>query len=353
MASKRINADIIRGNYTRRDAFEFKLPSTKCPRNGIGDVVVSDTPKITKDPFQLQYIPPSSLLETGINQLKFFQKERKGYYYVECASHRFSLSDLQDMQNMHRIRDLQRAVQEELAWFSGPYLKPKNVQKYPPDSTIKAFQELLYLKPFDDILPLYDMTPNEMAYVCRSSWLCSGHLCWAASTFNKDQSDSFCCFINGIRDVERLARRRLQAHQPKRLLFFVNVAINAGKCVLTTDSIRGCHWTLCQVDNEKNSIVYADTLGWKIPDGLLEKVRKFTDAVYQKDVGDYELVICHRPEFVDKDGRHSCKLSCAMNYPVQTCSSICGVISMAMAAVAVHKPVLFQQMTSRYLLINI
>ena len=105
---------------------------------------VSDSPRITTNPFSLKTIPPFSLLTTWDKQLSFWQKEEKGYYYLQHGSQCFSISDIKDMLKVHYARDLQRAVQAELNWFSEPYIKPLTVQMYPPESSIKKFQEILY-----------------------------------------------------------------------------------------------------------------------------------------------------------------------------------------------------------------
>ena len=114
------------------------------------------------------------------------------------------------MLKVHYARDLQRAVQAELNWFSEPYIKPLTVQMYPPESSIKKFQEILYLNPFDYIIPNYDMTQNEVASLCVTRWVLSDLLMWMAKTLNKEQSDFYCCVINSVNDVERLATRKLQ-----------------------------------------------------------------------------------------------------------------------------------------------
>ena len=140
---------------------------------------------------------------------------------------------------------------------------------YPPESSIKKFQEILYLNPFDDIIPNYDMTPNEVASLCVTRWVLSDLLMWMAKTLNKEQSDFYCCVINSVNDVERLATRKLQSKHLKGFFFFVNVSKSGGKTVLGTDVIRGAHWTICHVSEENKMIVYGDTLGWHLPEGLI------------------------------------------------------------------------------------
>lgn len=151
--------------------------------------------------------------------------------------------------------------------------------------------------------------------------------------------------LNTVNDIECLVERRLQSHKPSSLVFFVSVALSTGKTVLASDHHRGIYWTLCQVDHSNKSVVYADTLGWQVPEGLTEKVNCFIIAVYREEITDYEMNICHKPEST-VNGHHSCTPSCA-KYPVQTCSNVCGVISMVMAAVATHKEDLFLEMISR------
>ena len=323
--SKQVTSSVLT-THTRREAFEFKLPPTKSPRNADGDFVVSDSPRITTNLFSLKTIPPFSLLTTWDKQLSFLQKEEKGYYFLQHGSQCFSISDIKDMLKVHYARDLQRAVQAELNWFSEPYIKPLTVQMYPPESSIKKFQEILYLNPFDYIIPNYDMTPNEVASLCVTRWVLSDLLMWMAKTLNKEQSDFYCCVINSVNDVERLATRKLQSKHLKGFFFFVNVSKSGGKTVLGADVIRGAHWTICHVSEENKMIVYGNTLGWHLPEGLLEKVNRFTTTVFKADVASYNLVICHNPKYTMK-GRHVCGNSCTP-YPLQTCASVCGVISM-------------------------
>jgi len=115
---------------------------------------------------------------------------------------------------------------------------------------------------------------------------------WMAATLNNEQSNTFCCALNAVNDVDRLAARKLKSHEPKNPVFFVNVCIGSGKVVLGTSTIRGNHWTLCQVHHDNKAVVYANTLGWHVPERPLDKVNRFTNAVYKEDTTGYEMVIC-------------------------------------------------------------
>jgi len=105
------------------------------------------------------------------------------------------------------------------------------------------------------------MTPEAMAKLCVTRWVSSDDLMWMAAVLNNEQSNTFCCVLNAVNDVEHLAARKLQSHQPNSLVFFVNVGISSGRVVLGTPTIRGNHWILCQVHHDNKVLVYADTLG--------------------------------------------------------------------------------------------
>ncbi|XP_022808042.1 uncharacterized protein LOC111345054 [Stylophora pistillata] len=137
------------------------------------------------------------------------------------------------MVKMHFARDVQNAVQAELNWFPQLYLKPVNMEMYPPDNAIKEFQDLLYTRPFDEIHQEYKMTPDEMAKLCGKRWISSDHLMWVAGTINKEQSNTFCWVLNTVNDIECLVERRLQSHKPSSLVFFVSVALSTGKTCST------------------------------------------------------------------------------------------------------------------------
>ena len=111
---------------------------------------------------------------------------------------------------------------------------------------------------------LLNMTPEAIAKLCVTRWVSSDHLMWMAAVLNSEQSNTFCCVLNAVNDVERLAARKLQSHQPNSLVFFVNVGISSGRVMLGNPTIRGNHWTSCQVHHDNKAIVYADTLGWRI-----------------------------------------------------------------------------------------
>ncbi|PFX14909.1 hypothetical protein AWC38_SpisGene20902 [Stylophora pistillata] len=124
-------------NFSQRHAFEMRPPQGKYPRDANVEVVGSEKVRKTTDPFALNTIPSLSLLQQWNSHLSFFEKEARGYYYLEHGSHHYSTANLQDMVKRHFARDVQNAVQAELNWFAQLYLKPVNMKIYLPDNAIK------------------------------------------------------------------------------------------------------------------------------------------------------------------------------------------------------------------------
>lgn len=282
-------------------------------------------------------------------ELEYIQRQNVGKHsYVECAFGRFDLSTLQNMLRIHTARKISAAVKNELEWFAKEHLVPQSVQCQPPASSIRSFQRLLYSSRYDQHLSSYNMSPDEMAKLCCNLCLSDDHLFWFCEKINSEESDAHCCMLTFINNVQRTVTRRHQERpNPKRIIFFVNVGHSQGKTFMASNRRAGCcHWTVCYVDSDRKVISYGDTLGWEVPEGLLEKVELYIKCTYGEE--NYRFETYHDPKKTTS-GRHKCGEACATHYPVQSCASVCGVIAMVMAAIAVKAPMFFQHMTKRYI----
>ena len=333
-------------NLNRRDAFEYRLPQTKI-FGGRARLKCSADLKPVTDPFALDFLPPISVLTKWREELNHHQIERSEYLYKEQGKLRFDLESVDDMLKIHSTRDIKRAVSEELSWFSRPYAEPQDVREYPSESSIDDFGRLLYTGRFDRVLPSYEMTPNEMSQLIGDRWITSDYMSWMAKTLNREQNTTYCNVLNFIGDANRLVSR-LGNNIPRRCFFFVNVGrLTSRKTILGEDIQRGCHWAICYVDCAKKQIVYGDTLGWALPEDLMDKLDFVTRAFFGEEARSYHLRICHDPQSITSQGVHVCGNSCSPQYPLQGCANICGVISMVMGAVACFSEELFTHLISR------
>ena len=115
-----------------------------------------------------------------------------------------------------------------------------------------------------------------------------------------------------------------------------------GKTFIGGANNSGNHWILVVVElRPYKRIIYCDTLAWEPPSNILEMVNTFTAHI--PSVGRYEdvhLFSAYSPMATGQLG-HLCDWRCR-NYPLQTCSDICGVIVLISAALAALDKSLFQ-----------
>ncbi len=192
------------------------------------------------------------------------------------------------------------------------------------------------------------MSANELAMICGNRWVSSDHICWLMKTLNMPQSDTYFVYLNN--DVCKNPKTK-----PFEKLSKICMAMNVGKDIrgntfLGTYNRPGNHWTLCHVDTIEKKILYGDSLGWKVPDSLLDTLADYIKAVNIDDsIEHYNISILHDPTGkCPKTGAHKCNQKCAQNYPLQTCSDVCGIVVMAMAAIACHRTGYFMNLTTVY-----
>ena len=130
-------------------------------------------------------------------------------------------------------------------------------------------------------------------------------------------------------------------------MFVINVGRDASsKVFIGNDAQPGAHWTVCNVDAVSKAITYGDSLGWSVPHNLHGVVGDFVAAIFGEDATEYNLVCCHDARKTTDTG-HVCGRTCSKLYPLQTWGNICGVVAVAMSAIACHSPALFACITSQ------
>ena len=197
------------------------------------------------------------------------------------------------------------------------------------------------------------MTAMELAMVCVNRWISSDHVTWAMKALTESQTDTYCIFLNGALNTNPKTFRRFRngnADLPSKLMFALNVGRDERGTFLGSDAQRGCHWTLCHVDIAAKKLVYGDSLAWPFPSGLLSRVDKYLKAVCKDDdISNYSTVMLHDPQNqCPMSGMHRCGESCADFYPLQTCSNICGIVVIVVAAIACYNYEFFQHISTTH-----
>ena len=195
------------------------------------------------------------------------------------------------------------------------------------------------------------MSPQEMAKICSDRWVSSDHVCWLTNMLNKSQSDIYYVYLNN--NLHKKSKTFTPMHAgdkvPKKICFLINVGKNLnGSTYFGNYGKPGNHWSLCFVDTVEQAITYGDSLGWPAPANLFEQLQGYIRAVSSTtSVQEYTFSICHNPKSkCSTTGQHKCNLTCAENYPLQKCGSICGVVVMVMAAISSQNIEYFKHLTA-------
>ena len=102
------------------------------------------------------------------------------------------------------------------------------------------------------------------------------------------------------------------------------------------------HWVLVAVEIRPfKQILYCDTLAWKPPSDIIDVVNSYISHIPRiGKFDDTHLFLAHHPMATFRFG-HTCDWRC-LNYPLPTCSDVCEVIVLIIAALAALDRLLFQ-----------
>ncbi|XP_014679733.1 PREDICTED: uncharacterized protein LOC106819642 [Priapulus caudatus] len=187
------------------------------------------------------------------------------------------------------------------------------------------------------------MTSDELSRLAASGsrgWLSTDHITWVLDKLNKSQNDVLLFCPNAVVDVQSTMARMSKSFNLgtlKRMVFVLNVGNRQGATTFIGglgNNPPGNHWVLVVIElRPYKRIYYCDSLAWEFPAELLAAVNRF--VTYIPQVGEFEqrhVSMAHCPQATTTNG-HRCDGRC-LNYSLQTCSSMCGVIALANAATA-------------------
>lgn len=188
-------------------------------------------------------------------------------------------------------------------------------------------------------------TPNEMAILCgegSNGWLLSNHIAWVCDKLNRCQQKVINLVLNFStpEDLKRLKDKI--GETVKYVNFVVNVGMNVdGTVFISSEKRSGNHWVLVSVDissSNSPSVLYCDSLGWDCPPNL----NFLTNFVHMCGINKLEhLVFMHKHT---TSGQSQCTSDC-MNYPLQTCSNVCGLVAVICTVISALDGELFKKLT--------
>ena len=136
--------------YTRKDAYECKIPTQRVPTHF--EFRRYDTTAVACDVFSQATIPPYDYLRNWETELENRHKLAVGYFYVETNRERYDLEGIKYVLSLHSARKGKENVAKELNWLLTPYLRPHSVKKEPSLSCMNIFKSMLYLSPYSELI---------------------------------------------------------------------------------------------------------------------------------------------------------------------------------------------------------
>ncbi|XP_059172535.1 uncharacterized protein LOC131953394 [Physella acuta] len=233
----------------------------------------------------------------------------------------------------------------ESHWFEQPFVRPSEqvVDSSIPEKFLDIFKDLIWNKPHDRMVPGYGMTPKELASVSsdgRKGWLVSSHFYWLSRCINQQQDHTLFFVLDpGLKKVslEKILNGKT-AKDVKQIIFVMSVGRqDDGIVFLGNDKMPGDHWSVAIVDIVKEELSYCDTLGWPVPEKLEYCLSTYTSSFGLSHQKQLRVRMAHQPN----SEQHECSPYCT-NYPLQTCSDVCGVIAMICIAIAALDRDLFE-----------
>ena len=170
-------------------------------------------------------------------------------------------------------------------------------------------------------------------------WLTDEIIDTVFGILNKKHSDTICFVCKPTRIMyssaglsEKLRSICDNSLEISRVLIALNVGYDSsGAYYVSDESRQGLHWALLVIDVKSGKSYYGDSLGWSIPSNLVDTVGSNLKRM-ENDMG---LNIINLENVIDisKFSCSTCSESCQLFYPLQSCSHVCGVIVVCMAAV--------------------
>ena len=327
--------------YSRMYAFESILPGEIDITNKA--VIHSRVEKEIVDCFNAKHIPDKASLDSWNTYLNRVSKMALENIYIETNIGRFNLENIATCNLIHQLKTTQSLVKFEIEWFSSSKLIPSHLKSKPSTAAINNFKSLLFHHQHDKKLKDINQSPDSLASICGNRDINSDQVSWVIDKINSSQVRGHCILTSDTRDPVTYIRHHIQ--EPEAVEY-LGLIINVGK---TADGSvymggwynEGSHWTMALLLRSSNTLIYFDSSGWTMPEGLLEYEQSFHHGLGSQNAPLPESLYAHDPAGTSVRGHRCLEGKCITNYPFQRCSNICGVVATEMMAIAMIDPTTF------------
>ena len=314
------------------------------------------SPYPVETPTKHRCIPPEATLFAWTAELQMLNRMSRSGYTVECEFGSYNLSIVDAAMQLHTARAIRAMVEQEIDWFAESFKSPASVHAIPPRASLNAFRSFIHNHRYSQILPDFEMDPQELSRLCCNRYLAGDHMRWVVKQLNAQQKRVLCLYANSIISVGNFVRLNVDRQSlPKRIGIILNVGkrrhVNNGneewQVFMGAMGREGNHFSTAVVDTESNTITYGDSLGWGVPKTLLTFIRRLYVQIFQRQMPEMEMNVCHPTP--DSSAFHECSSRCASMYPLQQNGTVCGVVAIVVLAIACLAPRYYSVLTDKML----
>ncbi|KAK3864071.1 hypothetical protein Pcinc_030215 [Petrolisthes cinctipes] len=263
---------------------------------------------------------------------------------VETDVGNFDLHRMRYMDFLHHLHNNQLQIQEEDEWFGEELLMPFQCEATIQSESIYTFHQLIQENGCSSsvALPGCSAAVSDMLSLPCERWLTDGVLdCFAHMV--REQTD---CLTEVFNVTEMAEMSGICAHlekkYPDKTGIQVIFLLHVGKAehenpypgqTVDDRTYTASHFSFALYSFDKNDVLYADTLGWSIPEPLYFMMDEF---ITHFGLQEPSFSCLHDPESMQDPENHVCSNRCARLYPAEQFDCAFGiavVVGFCLAAV--------------------
>ena len=280
----------------------------------------------------LDKFPFESQCRTALSQLLCHSKTPDKIHYIRFPFGLIDINGLKSIISVFESRAAEKRTLDEKKWLNCDIKNPHS-NVLPSSDILSFFHSHVWAgKKSDQISCVQNLVGTH--------WLTDSTLKYIADIINDTRNDTLCFVLQHpsllFIDKFKAKLEKIKAGQEvKNIIIVLNIARseNGRTDIALEGSDGGCHWTLLFFQTSDSSTwYYGDSLAWPFPsnhDVLLTSLKRV------QEMSGLSLLSpkIHCQALHDSNNvfsKHTCTRKCKPFYPIQTCSSMCGVISAVM-----------------------
>ena len=286
------------------------------------------------DPSQYPYMPPLCQID---EILQYIETNHIDTADIELYYGSYSVKTIKLFKTFYTGKNIQDKVRMEIKWAEQQnYLMIDGVSQL-DQSCLDEYLQIVLNYAENDTVSIANNRYyiEDLIFLFGERWLSNSLLMQLSVMLNATfhETKTWVYYASDLQhhtDFDTQMCQQFANIHDGQIILFVPVGSNGGTCFMgslqvsntngTNILLQSNHFALAVYSIEFNIVTYADTLGWGMPETVKTIFQKISQGL-GKPAPLYNF--CHQPGA--DTGLHTCSHLHSLKYPLQTCSSICGV----------------------------